>query len=203
MGFRFSGAAERYFCALAARKYPRLASDRSSEELQAELQKLRPRLLNPRASTSAKTDIYRIEDWPLVYSALGRVDQGATLEEICRRARLSRDVCVRILAGMKNFQVLKVESERYIPINSHLVFSELSTRGAFREYYSRMLRKAGRAAEGGLLDPTQLHFAANFSVAKSRREELREELKQIAMKYAEASEEPLGDEIASLVVSFF
>jgi hypothetical protein len=206
-GLHLNGTAARYFRTLAAMEFPKLNFENVGQaELMREAGSLRAKMRNQAAGPSRllrQTEIYRIADWPFVFSALGTTEHGATLDEICMRTKLRSEVCLKILDQMKEHSVIKVESERYLPLSFHLIFSELSSEGAFKPFYRKTLQRAQHAATDGFLDPDCLHFASTFSVASKNLPALRKELQKLALRYVELHEEPLGDRIVSLAIALF
>lgn len=140
----------------------------------------------------------------LVYAASGQPETGATPAEIAGRAGLSVNEATRVALRLQDASLLKFESKsgRFIPQDLHL-FVQAGDRS---EFFVRLFRQAcSRAAsrvETGLASDKEFFFASALTVSTSRLPELKQALREVALKFVDESIEPEGDTVVSMTVAF-
>ncbi len=151
-----------------------------------------------RASETVFDDVH----FSAVYSALGKPETGATLQEIAKRTSLPLAKIHGTLEGLTAQGLVRVERGRYVGIVNHLAFTEMKKSGAFHRIYLARLETTKARARKNFDSTRALFQESTFSVRLDRLPKLRSELQEILLKFATEAGDDEGDGIASLLVSF-
>ncbi len=174
--------------------------------IQAATRKLQAKL-HQKALGRYHPTIYRIHDWPYVYAALGDGRIGATAEEVTRRTRLPIATCRRVLREMEKYQLVDhLDSEggdRYRARSLNLYSVGLGDQASFQDFYFRGLERGRRVAGRNFASDQCFFFSSVFSVKRSSLPQLKERLRAVMREFVCAAEDAEGEELATLLLSFW
>lgn len=197
-----------YFIFLVARDEPELQLPETGDgEIQESLKKLRKRLLSKFSEIRAEGTprIYRHKEWLEIYAALGSKESGATLAQVCSRTHLSRSCCRGVLEEMNQAQLVTYDqrTSRYFMRDGHLIFKKLGKDQDFKRWYLQCLEEARTEARQAFQAPESLFFNTVFSISRANLSILKEELRELLLRFVDSAEEPDGDTIARLSLAFY
>jgi uncharacterized protein (TIGR02147 family) len=207
-GLNLKGDQRILFCLLVSKEEPDVNVDGlTPKQIDKRLMKVRYRLHNRFSNpTSSKPKaLYQLQSCLEVYAALGTLKDGACLQEIRTRTRLSARDCEEALAHLEKFQVIRVDValERYYPLeNEHLIFETIKSNTPFQQHYLSMLSYFIKRASVDFDGNDRLFFSSTFSIRKERAPEFKRELRELVLRFIDNSEDPLGDSIAKMIVGF-
>lgn len=193
---RFPASLRQYFVALV--EHENDPSHRTERALLAG----RKRLLTGRPREQAE-ELFFVEHFSQVYASLGKPELGATLTEIGQRSGLPQEEVTRVLTELMKRNLVEKKSGRYRASESHLSFNALRKDGAFNKLYLKRLSQAKTIARREFESDRNLFLESTFTVSATRLLELKEELRQVALKFIDEAEHSLGEEPVSLTLAFF
>jgi uncharacterized protein (TIGR02147 family) len=204
---KLTGESARYFRLLVYRDRPELMQGSTEVDLARLLEKSRVRLLRQinNRSQAELLNVYSQNKWPLIYASLGSDSEGATPEEVSRRAHIPIDECERILAVLENQKIVKKNQDlrRYFSHNPHLIFQDLGQNLAFKEFFLNSLVRAKKDAQLNFNKNDRLFFSSVITIKKNELQKYRAKLRDLLDSFAETTESPNGDEVVSIVCSLF
>lgn len=168
-------------------------------DLNRKLEHLKLRLLKKKKLVSAEYDPYSVAYFPLIYAACGDQHMGVTLKDIIRKTKLTDE---QVESSARELLVMKLLTEkkgRYCPTDSHIFMEGLGQSQAFRKFFLYLLSAASEASRKNFKSEENLFFTTCFSVHSNQMSQLKSDLREVLLRYAESSESPDGDRIASVV----
>ena len=196
-GLKLNGSARAYLKLLIERQ---LSPDRSIQ-FEAKLKRLRDRAVNsPSRGTTQIAPLTR--GWDVTYAALGASGIGATLDDISARIHLTIPRCRKNLNELiAHGLAVETEGGRFCALTHH--HSVESQSAALKAHLKQSLREQIREIEKKFDEPKQcLYRSVAFSLDRKRFEELREILKKKIIEFTESAEEPTGDAVARINLTF-
>ena len=176
------------------------------EDRKKALRKIRNRLAAKAAGPSPHTQaeqFYQLNSWLPVYVSLGTAEGGATLAEVQSRTRFSKIICRRVLEDMASRKVVRKSGNRYYSESFHLIFDQLGQSEFFKSQFIRSLQEVAHSAERNFGGKVQLFFHSVFSVEEKKLQTLREELRNVILKFVDHAENPQGDRVAKISLAFY
>lgn len=172
------------------------------------VEKLRSQLLSQLRQTesentvSSKT-IYSDLNFLIVYAALGTEALGATKEEILSRTSLSEDIVTTILQKMMHEKILRTESERFIAVNSHLVFENMRRDQGFQKVFLDSMKLAREQAMRSMDSDQKLFFHAVVPAKKMNLSKMKIALKTALTEFIHENQNDEGDQVVQVQLAFF
>lgn len=200
------GRLNTYFMLLVERDEPGLRAPKVSEEaISARMHEMRKTIQGVRRNTETIQDTFKSIQWLKIYSASGRVGVGATLEEISQRTQIPVEELQGFMNELLQRQILSWDSKnkRYCPLHSYHIFDDLKGDEFFRTWYLQSLAESKSKVDKEFSSDKQLFFNSMFSVRSEKMTEFRKELRELLQRFAEDSEDPDGDTLARMTVSFY
>lgn len=199
------GDARVYFNLLVMKEESDLNHDKlSSTEIERKISRIKNRI-HQRSLGKDNSELqvlFKYQNWLPVYSALGTPETGASLEDVVSRTRLSQEVCFRVLESMQTHQVVKKRDSRYYVQSPVMIFSGLGKNEFFRQTYHRALQSIQQNAETDFSLNDRLFFNSVFSVQEKKLPQLKKELRDVLLRFVDATEDAEGDRVAQLTVGF-
>lgn len=179
---------------------------RTAAEIKKARESLRVRIENRGVRVekdSPRGEIYRFQNWPKIFAALGDPLLGASLEEISKRCALPRTDCEAALTPMVQAGIVRTEADRYLGVGSHIVYPNLVGTGHFKDFFVSSLNEVRASANRNFNAPEKLFLNSSFTVRKDKLPQFRQDLKEMLLRYIDDAEDPCGECMSSLVVGFF
>lgn len=182
-----------------------LVSEKNSES--PKLAKFRKRILSKADELKAgkRAGGFPFQVWLEIYAALGTNQDGASFQEIQLRTQLPEKRLEKALSEMaeKGFLTLDLRKNRYIPVQSHLIFNGLGDDQQFKQWYLNTLQMARRRAEMRFKSEDWLFFNSVFSVNQNDMPALKRELREVILRFVDTAENPVGNRLGRIQVSLF
>lgn len=178
-------------------------SVKSEAQLKRALENLKSRLnleKEEELKTSQKSP-YQLGLIPYVFAALGTTEDGADLDEIQRRLNLPLDKTQEALRHMHSIGLIKQKKNKFYPLASHLSLQGLGQDEFFKEFFLFSLKRASFKAQKNFNSKEDLFFSSVFSVPKESLENLKDDLRALALRYVDQSESANGDHLSNLIIS--
>lgn len=200
-----TGDAKTYFSLLVARDEKDCRDAAATDtHIEARMQRIRKRLENKSATTIQKRNhsLYQSSNWPAIYASLGRSGEGATVADISARTGLAEDACRRMLKAMRQLEMIGFHADKgtYFADETHLVFDQLGGDAFFQQSFLQSVQKIKAVASAKFKRRDHLFLRSDFSIAKSKLDSLREELRQTIVRFVDAAEDPDGSGVVTLTV---
>lgn len=142
-----------------------------------------------------------------ILASLGNPQQGATLEDLRRMTGLERSTLATILEVCAREGLVRVDAQtsRYYPAAGHLNLTGMPKNELIRRIFLQSLDRAKMAADTLYNSDEALFFVSAISVGRSDLPKLKEEIRGILLRYADAKVEdtPEPDTVVYLVGSMF
>jgi uncharacterized protein (TIGR02147 family) len=203
---KLTGEAAHLFYLLVCKDRPELFEGKSPNEIFNALAESRQKLARQIKNRSqSESKVYSKNTWPLIYASLGSESQGATLSEVSARARLSAELAQKFLDEMQKQGVVSYDDHlrRYFSKNSHLIFQDQGGNSDFKNFFLSSLKRAENNAKNNFVKTDRLFFASAVSLKRSDLNKYRAKLRELLNSFAEAAENPDGDEVVTIVSGFF
>jgi uncharacterized protein (TIGR02147 family) len=184
-------------------KFVELERASEKDRIRSEIENIKTRLQN-RIVYKKKTpqDVFDNGSWIDVYAALGTVERGATLTQICNRTKFSEDSTRIILDEMIKKGIVQGDSSKlyFKPVILHHFFEDLKESSFFQDRYLGLLDKIKRKA-GASIDSEREHFqCSTISIKSSDMPKLKKELRELMNKFIQESESSEGDQLSHILV---
>jgi uncharacterized protein (TIGR02147 family) len=207
---QLSSAWRSYLRHLVAAEEPKFRGPRESErEVRGKVESLRKELGVAKrtlrhAKTSPVIEVFLKENFPDVYASLGTQNEGATREEIAARSGLGLTRVTSILREMETAGLVDAVSlpGRYLAVAPALEAVNLKDQAIFQQDFKRALERARRRLNHQCASDKSLFMTQTFSVSLEKLPALKAELAELIARFAEASENPTGDTVSELLISF-
>jgi len=137
----------------------------------------------------------------ILYAAAGDFKNGATFKELQERTGFSEEVISKLTSDLEAQNLIEIkDSVRIIPKDLHLF---LKTCDQSKLLTHSFLQSAELAMDrvGLKKRDNEFFFSSSFCINESKLPELKEELREIILKYIDNSIEPSGDKIANLILA--
>lgn len=205
-GLGLTGASKKYFLLLVAREEKGANADGLSPELiQSRLQRIRFQLaakVDSKNQSKKKTsELYRFNDWPVVYAALGKVGVGVPLSEVSKRTRIRQEVCKNILEEMISAKVVELKAGCYLAPDFHVILKSQKDKSSFQRFFLHCLAEAKRSAQTNFESNDALFLTSVASIKASRAADFKEKLRDLILGFTEEIEDSDGDDVVSLTVA--
>ena len=155
-----------------------------------------------KTSPSQLSDIFKDPTWIELYAALGSPEKGASLQDISQRTGISESNCQDYLWQMEKVNLLSKIENRFFQNVNHQIFDKLDQDPIFFKWFHKSLNESKKLAQKDFSAKGSLFFSSIFSVDSAAMPTLRNELREIILKYVDESETPEGDKLARLTISF-
>ncbi len=205
-GLGLSGELAEYFRLLVEIAHPQCRTKPTTlERLNKLVSNLRKRILAKRSSQIgvAEAHAFGHQLIPLIYAALGTLEDGTSFDQILSRTKLSKSQVTEPLQKMIDSGLVRKNRNQYFALSNHLDLPNLNSNQIFRDYFFHMLDQSKMKAELDFSGKRNLHFSSSFSISSSEIGKLREDLRSTLSSYVDAAENAKGDEVVSLVCSLF
>jgi uncharacterized protein (TIGR02147 family) len=185
--------------------------DKQSDSLSRQIQKLRNRSrqkLDPK-NQGSKNIFYENKGWIEVWSSLPVKNQrpeGISLEVISKQSRVPIKQCEKILNEFieRSLIAKNIETNGYcIAQSEHLIIEELGKDLFFKSWFLDSLDVAKKNAVTHFNSDKHLFLNSVFLIRSEDLVPLRKELRDLMTQYVDQNEDPFGDHLARLSVSFF
>jgi uncharacterized protein (TIGR02147 family) len=201
------GDLEALFKLLVAQEEKDLRTPKDTQDqIKKKIEKARSRMnLKQQGDQSERSEgMLKHPQWMEVYSAMGTEQDGASLEEICSRTRMSPKALESTLKRMFQQGILRFEEEknRYYAQSAHLILKSPQASQVILSAFLNQLSKAKVAAERNFHAEDKLFYYSAFSVRRQDMPALKEKLRSVLRQFHDESEVPTGDGVAKLGVAF-
>lgn len=147
--------------------------------------------------------LYADINFLLVYSALGSLEVGASLGQVCLRTGLPSKAVQSVLERMAAEGIVREEGGSYRAINSHLVFEKLGDDQGFKAIFLETLKMVRDRASKEMKGEDRLFFHSAVPIEKSKLPELKAALKSALTDFVHDNQQDEGDHVAMLQLAFF
>ena len=144
--------------------------------------------------------LYEALHWPRVYAALGD-EKGASISEIRSRCGLTEKKIEKTLKHLMQFGLVQGKEDRFVAVSQFVHASEIASDKFFKLHFQNSARHLIAASNRDFNHPSQLFYAANFSVETQNLPELCRELKELLERFAQHSDRPMGDRVVRLTAA--
>ena len=142
-----------------------------------------------------------------VVAALGNIKEGATLLEIQRRTGFVRSDLAQVLEALVEQGVVTYsgDSRRYFPESEHLDWTGQAKNQLAKLAYRSSVQRLAKAAQNHFWSDETAFVNSALSVAKQDLPQLKEELREVILKFVDRSVESQSspDTVVQLVVGLF
>jgi uncharacterized protein (TIGR02147 family) len=200
-GLGLRGDLAEYFKTLVFLEHPETCIPRKERSsLEQKLKNLKDRILANQDLEHG--DPYRSKLFPLIYAACGSQDQGALILDIQKKTALSKDQITQTLNDLVQLKIVSKRGEKYFPnAANHLCIEGLEKSDAFKAFFRYLLEQAAAQSKKNFSSDKKLFFTSCLSVRGEKLQQLKTDLKDLLRQYVDASEDPDGDTVVSLVCS--
>ncbi len=201
-GLKLPNDLNEYFLLLAENELAKNSKSRTflKEEIEKSRLQIQRRVksknLNPK-------DFYSISQASLVYAALGSIENGATLDELVMKTRINPEQVQAIIRNLELKKFIVSHENLYFPTDRHLSFSDLKEGENFQSFYLSRLKQLQKRVSKSLTSDSELFWEATLSVKASKLNELKEELRQVLIRFAEGAEASDGESLRSVTIGYF
>jgi uncharacterized protein (TIGR02147 family) len=207
IGLGLKGILAEYFRALVELETPECRTQNfQSDKLENKLRNLRSRLLKKsfaNVDTKVSEAPFELAHIPQVYAALGLPLVGATLSEIKKRTSLPIDEIATVIEKLLKSGFIEQQGQRYLAKQNHLNLPGLKQSQIFKEFFLKTVAEASMKARSHFDSDEDLFFSSSFSVKKSDLRQLKNELREVLLRYVDDAEKPQGDSVVSMACALF
>jgi hypothetical protein len=209
-GLGLSGKLKSLFLALIEQSEPDFSLVKSSPaDLASRVQRLRTELqaekrqgIGPKKIAPAS--LYADINFLIIYSALGSLEVGASREQILERTGLPARSVDFILEKMCAEGIVALQGDRFMAINSHIVFENLGKESSFQKVFLESLKIVRDRAAKEMDGDDRLFFHSVVPIKKDRLPQLKASLKSAMTEFVhENQNDDEGDHVAMLQLAFF
>ena len=148
-------------------------------------------------------DVLQNTDVPLVFSATGGPETGASFSDIQIRTKKSPEDLQQILGLMVNIGLLKNVDDKYYSQDMHLFWQGIDQKKAMTTLFQKYCLAASAKAEQKWSSEKELFFFSNLCVQESQLPQLKKALRETIMTFVDESLQPDGDCVVKLSASMF
>lgn len=178
------------------------ANTADAQKKEKKLKSIRTRIHRRKSGSGSENEtVFLDRHFSSVFSALGRPDKGATLQEIEKRTGLGIAEIHLTVEHLVKLGLVEIKNNRYIGLGNHLAFTELKKNGAFHRLFLDRIQTVRSLAAKDFDSKRALFQETTFSVRQDRLPQLKAELRELILKFVDEAEDAEGDGIASLLVS--
>lgn len=138
-----------------------------------------------------------------VYAVLGNRERGASFDDIVRRTGLQPALCRRVLEHLVSQNLAREKGDRFVSINSHLVFQGLGGDHPAKNAYLETVSDLHKSAASDFSDPEKVFVQSYFSIDPRRLPELKKRLWSVVLDFVDEFDHDDGERVGKLVVGFF
>lgn len=197
--FKLEDDLERYFLTMYHQDLAKEAEDQALvKKLEKELSIIKKAL-----TKVSKTDSRFISSvlWPRVYASLGTEEGGATLDEISGRSKIVAREALSILEELKGHQLVKgPDGGKFYPITSHI---DLGKNLLYKKIFLQGHEELRKRAEENFFKSEELFFSSVTCIKKESLPQLKNELRELMLKFIDKSESPEGDTTINLILGLY
>lgn len=203
-----SGDLAHYFTALVELAHPALSVTKTDKQkIMKRIETLRTRIkrkLPQDKSDSVTPAIFSDQRFGKIFACLGAPHEGAELKTISRKARLPLEECRAVLDELIKIGVARLDSNgKFIPLQTHLIVSDQKGKPDFQTLFMNMLKQAEKKSQSEFNSPSHLFLHSTVSISSQKLPALKQELKEILIRFVDESEEADGSAICHLTCAFF
>ncbi len=140
-----------------------------------------------------------------VLAALGRPDQGVTLDELAAQTGQPPPALARLMEELQSASLVVAHECRFLPAAGHMNFSWLPHHGGAQSLFLTILKRNLAAAANHYHRQEALFSCTALSVSRARLPALKEELRELILKFVDRTieDETAPDTVTYLVTSMF
>ncbi len=198
-----------YFQYLVALEEPGvLATALTDAQLRDKLERLRKRLSTGpvRAQAAKEKDaadrIFGVRGFLRLYAALGEPGTGATLAQVAARTRFDRRRTEKDLGTLIELGLIRRDGEsgRFHPASTHLSLVGMGGSDVFRSYFLETVERIRSRATARFGSERELFLVSSFTVNAKDLPAIKQELREVVLKYVDERIESEGDTAVDLAV---
>lgn len=179
-----------------------IEGSQKSNQLLKQIETLRLKLQN-NTYKKIKDENFLNVDCPIVFAALGAVQQGITIVEIKKKTGLSDSrIQLAVDALVENASAVHQNGLIY-PTVPQLVIHDSLKSGFFKNYYFDLLKKAEVKATNEFYNKKNLFSSFAVSIDSSKQQEYSDRLYKLLIDFLNEIESVDGDKILKLNASMF
>lgn len=151
-----------------------------------------------------KNEIFQLQSWPYVYSALGSSQDGRGVEDIIKITGLNEKEVTYILDCLYEKKLIgkKLNNQKYYPLSEFIDLGELSNSVLLNKLFRKITHSAFKIMDENKEDDNMLFHSAVFSVNRKELPELTKKLQDLLVEFASESEDSDSSELAHLSLAF-
>ncbi len=135
---------------------------------------------------------------PKVFAALGSEINGASTAEVKRRTSLSEETILTSLKSLEDIGLVIRKGIRFYPQVTHPSIQNLNSETLFKSYFKENLNHISNELDADYGKSHSLFFNSCFLISVKEVTRLKEELRELLLKYVDENESPNGDKVLSL-----
>lgn len=164
----------------------------------------RSRLLSKSKLKLPNKDLAYIDfNLPIVFASLGGISDGVTINDVVKKSTLEKRKVVEALTTLIQNGNVKQKNRRYFAINNHLDFTGIDKSKYFKSFFQHQLEKAYHLTKSEFNSTDKLFFHTTFSINQANMPQLKEELKDLLLKYVDSKEKVDGNKVVNINCSLF
>lgn len=156
---------------------------------------------------SISDQLFAIPEVPKVLAFLGQTDVGVPMPTLLSRTQMTNLEIQSTLSLLEKLDLIVLSENNgektVIPKNLHLALSQCGGSEYFRRFFLQTCGKLKGAAELRMKSTDELFLASYLSVKRQKLPEFKNQLRDLALRFAEETETPDGEELMTLCVGFF
>lgn len=208
LGMKLSADWKEYFHCLAALDCKDFLPDQTPAEIQEKLKMLTGRLKQirkPRTQKSERPDladqVLRIQDFPLIYAAIGIDDEQVTVADVVNRTGVDRKIVESSLQKMKKLGLILFEGQHITPLDNHFVLSEAGRSRFARELFLSAIRALSHQCNEDFSSKEKLFHQSFLCVQKKDLPALKKQLDETILHFVNQALNNDGDKIVRILVA--
>lgn len=138
---------------------------------------------------------------PRVFAALGAELDGASTTEVKKRTSFSEETILTSLKTLEDLGLAVRKGTRFYPQVSHPSLQNLNSETQFKRYFKANLDEISKELEADYSKDHCLSFNSCFIISIKDAVRLKEELRELLLKYVDEHDSPTGDKVVSLICS--
>ena len=178
------------------------AEGKSTLNIEKSLKNLKSRILQKENEILKEADgLFANKFLPKVFAALGAELDGASTAEVKRRTSFSEDTILTCLTSLEDLGLVVRKGTRFYPQVSHPSLQNLNSETQFKRYFKSSLDEISKELETDYSKDHCLFFNSCFIISMKDAIRLKEELRELMLKYVDEHDSPNGDKVVSLTCS--
>ncbi|MBK9321807.1 MAG: hypothetical protein IPM97_02425 [Bdellovibrionaceae bacterium] len=142
------------------------------------------------------------KNFPEVFASMGSAKSGANINDLCLRTGLSEFEIRNIVKDLQEAEIIVHVEDRYYLKNGNLDLKFLKSDEFFKKNFTRSSEKALKRLPLQMESKKSLYMTQTYSVQSHMLPELKVQLEEMILKFADESEFANGDVVAEICLSF-